>query len=195
MGSALPLTLNVAEVVELEEALGQAMGLGADQDLARSGEAEQPGTEVRGVADGRVVHPEVLADRPHEHEPGVDAHAHAELHPVGLSHLLLERREPILDGERGADGAMGVVLVGDRRAEQRHHTIAEELVDGPLVAVDGLDDDLERPVHDRVDLLGVQALRHRREAGDVAEHDRHLLPLSLDGGPLLRIFSARCFGV
>jgi hypothetical protein len=33
------------------------------------------------------------------------------------------------------DGALGVVLVGDGRAEQRHDAVAEELVDRALEAV------------------------------------------------------------
>ena len=35
-----------------------------------------------------------------------------------------------------ARSARAVVLVGDRRAEERHHAVTEELVDRSLVAVD-----------------------------------------------------------
>jgi len=47
--------------------------------------------------------------------------------------------------------------------------------------VDGLEDDLEGAVHDGVDIFGIQALGHRREAGDVGEEHRHLFALALDG--------------
>jgi hypothetical protein len=33
--------------------------------------------------------------------------------------------------ERGADGALGVVLVGDGRAPDGHHRVADELLDVP----------------------------------------------------------------
>ena len=58
--------------------------------------------------------------------------------------------------QRRAQRAMRVVLVGDRRAEERHHAVAEELVDGALVRVDGGEDDLEASVHDLVDVLGIE---------------------------------------
>ena len=40
---------------------------------------------------------------------------------------------PVADGECGADGALGVVAVGRRRAEHAHHRVADELLDGPAV--------------------------------------------------------------
>ena len=56
-----------------------------------------------------------------ERLPGVDADAELELG------LLVE--DPVADGERGADRALGVVLVRDRRAEHGHHGVADELLD------------------------------------------------------------------
>ena len=38
--------------------------------------------------------------------------------------------------ERGADGALGVVLVRDRRAPDRHDRVADELLDGAAVPLD-----------------------------------------------------------
>ena len=38
--------------------------------------------------------------------------------------------------ERGAGGAQRIVVVRDRRAEQRHHCIADVLVDGAAVTED-----------------------------------------------------------
>ena len=36
----------------------------------------------------------------------------------------------------GPDGALGIVLVGDRRAPDRHDRVADELLDGAAVALD-----------------------------------------------------------
>ena len=55
------------------------------------------------------------------------------------------------------DGAGGVVLVADGRAEQRHEAVPEELVDCALVAVDLRQHQLEGAVHQRVDVLGIEA--------------------------------------
>ena len=44
--------------------------------------------------------------------------------------------ERVSDGERGADGALGIVLVCDRRAEHRHDRVADELLDGAAEALE-----------------------------------------------------------
>ena len=56
---------------------------------------------------------------------------------------------------------MGMVLMGDGRAEQRHHPIPQELIDRPFVPVHRVQDHLEGPVRDGVDFLRVEALGHR----------------------------------
>ena len=88
------------------------------------------------------------------------------------------------DAERGVHRPPRVVLVGDGRAEQRHDAVAEELVDRALVAVHLGQHELEGPAHQPVDLLGVEALRQRREARDVHEEHRHLLALALERAAL-----------
>ena len=65
---------------------------------------------------------------------------------------------PVADRERRADGALGVVLMRDRRAEERHHRVADELLDrtaealelGPETGVVGR--------KERADVLGVEPL-------------------------------------
>ena len=85
------------------------------------------------------------------------------------------------DPQRGVDRALSVVLVGDGGAEQRHDAVAEELVDRALVAVDLVQHQLEGPVHESVDVLGVEPLGERREPRDVDEEDRDLLALPFQG--------------
>ena len=41
---------------------------------------------------------------------------------------------PVADRERGADGPLRVVLVREGRSEQRHHGVADELLDGAAEA-------------------------------------------------------------
>ena len=45
--------------------------------------------------------------------------------------------------ERGAHRPLGVILVGDRRAPDRHDRVADELLDGAAVALDDLARELE----------------------------------------------------
>ena len=83
----------------------------------------------------------------------------------------------LLHREPGADGALGVVLVGDRRAEDGHHVVADVLVD-PAAEADHLLAELAQgAVEHRLDGLGVHPLGDGRVAGEVGEEDRDLAPL------------------
>jgi hypothetical protein len=75
-----------------------------------------------------------------------------------------------------------VVLVGQRGAEQRHDPVAHDLIDGPLVAVDGLHHELEDGVEEFPRLLGVTVGEQLHRALEVGEEDRDLLALALESG-------------
>ena len=83
-----------------------------------------------------------------------------------LARELLDRVEHV---ERGEDRPLGVVLVGDRGAEEREHRVALELGDRALVAEDGARHEVERLVDDRRPVLGIHLLREGRRADDVGE--------------------------
>ena len=113
---------------------------------------------------------------------GVDTDPHLELE-LGLS--LVQLGDRLDDPKPCADCPLGIVLVRDRRAENSHDGIADELLDRAAVA-------LELVPHARViranasaDILGVGILRGCREADQVAEENRNDLPLLVsrrDGG-------------
>ena len=69
-----------------------------------------------------------------------------------------ERLDRVDDLEGRADAALGVVLVGDRGAPDRHHRVADELLDRAAVALDLLPGGVEVPAQQLADLLGVPAL-------------------------------------
>ena len=52
-------------------------------------------------------------------------------------------RDRVDELERGAHGALGVVLVGDRRAPDGHHRVADELLDRAAVALDDVAGEVE----------------------------------------------------
>src|SRR5581483_391782 len=95
--------------------------------------------EVHGVADGGVVHGEVVGDASDHDGAGVQADAEGRV-DLCVVDVLGERA---LDVERGGDAAAGGVLVGDRRAEERHDAVAGELGDGAFVFVDAGDHELD----------------------------------------------------
>ena len=79
-----------------------------------------------------------------------------------------------LHGQRGPDRPLGVVLVRDRGAEDRHDPVAGELVDVPAEGLDRAGERGQHPVGDRADPFRVEILRPGGEVGQVAEeHGDH----------------------
>src|SRR5881409_899247 len=78
----------------------------------------------------------------------------------------------------GRTGALGVVLVGDRGAEERHDAVAGVLVDGPLVSVNAARKDPEQAIEQAMPFLGIDALRELHRAHDVGEEDGDQLALA-----------------
>ena len=92
--------------------------------------------------------------------------------------------DPVPDRERGANGPLGIVLVRGRRAEERHHRVADELLDRPAAPLElGAQPRVVRLEHG-AHVLGVELLGPRGEADEVGEEDGHdlaLLPRRLGG--------------
>ena len=75
-----------------------------------------------------------------------------------------------------------MVLVGERRAEQRHDAVTHHLIDGALVAVDGLHHPFEHRIENPSSLFGIPVGEQLHGALEVREEDRDLLALALEGG-------------
>ena len=69
----------------------------------------------------------------------------------------------------------------DRRAEERHHAVAGELIDDALEAIDLAEGELEVLVEQVAVLLGIEALGDRGRADEVAEEHGDQLALAGDG--------------
>jgi len=86
-------------------------------------------------------------------------------------------RHPVADRERRADRALGIVLVRGRGAEERHHRIADELLDGAAEALELAAQvrvvRSEQPAH----VLGIELLGAGGEADEIGEEHRHDLAL------------------
>ena len=137
---------------------------------------------MRRLAHGGVVHAEVRADGPDDHLAGVEPDPDLHIDPVGSADLLGVPAHGGLHVEGGVAGPDGVILVGQRRAEERHDPVAHHLVDGALVAVDGLHHPLEDGIEELAGLLGVAVGQELHRALEVGEEHRDLLALALEGG-------------
>ena len=135
------------------------------------------------VADRRVVHPQVVADHAHDHEPGVETHpdGQRDLRPRGDDGGVVAKRAG--DPERGERRAARVVLVGERGAEERHEAVAEELVDRALVTVHLGEGRLEKGVDQGVHPLRSKPLGEAGGADEVAEEHGDGLALALQRAP------------
>ena len=160
-GAGLSLQLERRDGLDLDGVTDEVERRLAEQHLARLRRLLEPRGDVHRVArrqpllgaghDGARVQP--------------DARLDAEL-GKRVAHL---RRRPYR--------AERVVLVSRRHAEDRHHRVADELLDRSLVALDDRLHALEVAREQSAKRLGIQLLTQRRRARDVAEQDGDRLAL------------------
>jgi hypothetical protein len=120
-----------------------------------------------------------------------------DVHVGRAADLRRDRGHGIVDGERGADRALGLVAVRQRRAEHGHDAVAEVLVDPAAVLLDDAVDPLEEAAEQRVHVLGVELPAQRGVAGEIGEEHHDLAPLAhrlvvlgVTGGHLVRFGGA-----
>ena len=143
------------------------------------------GGDVDRVADDAELEAAAAADRPDQHEPGVDADADA----AALAEVRLDRRD---DRARGGDAAVGVVGQRLGRAEHAEHAVAEELCSRAAVRLEHGHDDAEELVQQRHRLARRRAVGEAREVADVDEqHGDHRV---LAVHRVLRSHSDTCAG-
>ena len=109
-------------------------------------------------------------------------HRDAYLEPVLLG--------PVPNGERGAHGALGVVAVGRRRAEDTHDRVPDELLHRASVALELLANALVVRRQNRAHVLRIEVLRTSGETDEVDEEHGYHSPLFTDR-PLLENRAAR----
>ena len=178
-----PLHRPGAQRVDLHVAFHQLERRGAEDNRARVRELLHPRRQMRRLADGGVVHPQIRADGPHEHVARVQPDADLDGEAVSAAHAVGVLLHRLLHPQRRVARAHGVVLVGQRRAEQRHDAVAHHLVDGALVPVHGLHHVLEDGIQERAGLLGIAVGEQLHRALEIGEEHRDLLALALQRAP------------
>ena len=160
-------------------AVGRAVGGLADQDAVDRRRRLQP---RRGVDDVAGRHPLAAGGVGTQHDQrlaGVHAHAHVQVE-AGL--FVVQPRDRGPDRERRAHRPLRIVLVGDRRAEQRHHRVADELLDRAAVVLQLLAQQRVVGSEGAAHVLDVHPLAAAGEADQVGEQHRHHLALLADDG-------------
>jgi hypothetical protein len=98
-------------------------------------------------------------------ETDADLDEHAFL-PSDAFGILLHR---LLHPQRRIARPHRMVLVGQRRAEERHDAVTHDLVHGPLVAVDGPHHELEDRVEELASFLGITVGEELHRALEVSK--------------------------
>jgi hypothetical protein len=86
--------------------------------------------------------------------------------------LVVQLRDRVDDAERGANGAFGVVLVGNRGPEHGHHGVADELLHGSSEPFDLPLQEVVVEAEGRANVFGIGTVRTSREPHEVDEQDR-----------------------
>ena len=137
---------------------------------------------MRGLTDRRVIHAEVAPHGAHDDFPRVEANADLHRNTGSTLNLLRVPLHGLLHTQRGVTRADRVILVSDRRPEERHDPVAHDLVDRALVAVDGVHHAFQDGVEQLPRLLGVAVRQQLHRPLHVGEKDGDLLALALKRG-------------
>ena len=174
-GLALSFERELADGRELESVGREAVREVADVRLALRRSRLQPLGEDHGVAEHGVVHARLAPEDARDAVPGVDAAVQRELCVVRKR--LAEPGELAMHLEGDQERSLGVVLVGDRRPEEREQSVAGELLDVAAVAADDAAEGADDRIDDLEQVLGVEPVGKRRESRDVREERRDEPPL------------------
>ena len=158
-----PACMQLTDRPVADELLGGLVSDGTDEDCARLGCGLEPRRRIHDVAHRRVV----VAGRhcADEHLAGVDPDAEPDADTV----VDIETTDGLLHAQRRTHRPLGVVLMGDRRTEQGHDRIANDLVDPSTERGDVVGESGETAVDQVLDLFGIAVLREAGEPDDVGE--------------------------
>ena len=127
----------VAQARHLEAVAHRLVGRRPDHDVSRRrDELLHAGGDVDRVAEHRVVHAPLRADLADDRLAGVDRDADLDRRLARASAAPVPGSTLVADLQRRRDGALGVVRLVDRRAEERHRRVADELVDRAVLRKD-----------------------------------------------------------
>lgn len=168
-----------AETLEGKGMAGEAIGQRPDKNIVFTGHGLQALGGVYRVAGHRIGFCTDRAEAAGDDRAAIDADMQTQRHAGAGAPALADLRRPTDHIECGTKCPDGIVLMSDRRAEQRQQRIADELVDEAAIGFDCLGHLFEQFVlqhpHDfRVDLLA-----QRREAAEIGKEHGHRPPVGI----------------
>ena len=132
-----------------------------------------PGCDIGGVADSRIIHWKSIGDWAEHHRPRVDADPHRQLQIIGAAGVL-GPAERALNRQAGEQRALNMVLLRHRGAEQRHEPVAGKLRRGASVAIHLGKAGGQKRADEIAHRLGPEPFGEGSRADDVAEQHRDL---------------------
>ncbi len=164
----LPFRLDRLGIAIVDRLLGSPVGGLVDEDAVRGGGGLETRGGVHHVTGGHPLTGLGTRLEGYERLAGRDPNPDFEL-------CLLPR--PFADRERSAYCPLRIVLVCGRSTEEGHHSVADELLHRPPVALQLGAEPLVVGAKDRFDVLGIERFRARGEADEIGEQAGHDLSL------------------
>ena len=132
-GSDFPLSVERLHLLDLDVVADEPVGELAEEHLALAGRLLEARRDVDRVAGDEALPRRGIA---RDDLTRVDTRPVGELDAVHPLQLAVERLERGLHPGRSANGAQRVVLVEPRQPEDRHHGVADELLDHAAVTLE-----------------------------------------------------------
>ena len=120
-------------------------------------------------------------DRAHHDFAGVDSDADLDSGAAPLPKVLAAAAEVVARRKGRVNCPLRMVLMRDRRTEQREDAVAGRLHDVAVVAMDRIDHQLQRRIDNRARLFGIEVAHQFGRTLDVGEQRGDRLALALDG--------------
>jgi hypothetical protein len=174
------LTVTGPERLDLHVTLGQTQRIWADQRRPGRCQLLHARGQVRSLAHRGVVHVQIAADRAHDDLTGVEPDADLHQEALAPPYALGVAAHGLVHPQRGVAGAHGVVLMGERRTEQRHDPVAHDLVDSTLVVVHCFHHAFEHRVEDLARLFRVALREQFHRTLQIGEQHSDLLALTFN---------------
>ena len=136
---------------------------------------------MHGAADDAVLHVQVAADSGDDDFAGIQPHSDRYRHAVQALNVIGVTGDRLLHPKRRVACTHGVILMSKRRAEQGENSIAHDLIDGTLIAVDRFDHPFEHAMKQLPGVLGVAVSDQFHRPLHIGEQHRDVLSFASKG--------------
>ena len=151
-----------------------------DFEVRDLGQTFESGRNVNRIADHCELHSLFRANVARDGFPVTDPDSGFDGRFLGSGLPEVERLQRVTHAEGGADGAERIIRPGDRRAEDRHHGVPDELVESTLLVEDLPDHQREVLVQQSDKVLRGVLFGEGGEAADITKENGDFLTVSAE---------------